>query len=158
MSFKRMTKKTEFYVALILIAFCLIIQVRSGQFFTPNNIVDQLRSLTIPMMFAMGEMMVLISGGVDCSFPAIASLSMYFVCTKLDGVFSNPIPYFLIAMALGLVMGAVPASETRQAIWPFFTCHTWLTREDTAVFCHLVLPPVYTMTRTLSPYLAAAIS
>ena len=107
MSFKRMTKKTEFYVALILIAFCLIIQVRSGQFFTPNNIVDQLRSLTIPMMFAMGEMMVLISGGVDCSFPAIASLSMYFVCTKLDGVFSNPIPYFLIAMALGLVMGAV---------------------------------------------------
>ena len=107
MSFKRMTKKTEFYVALILIAFCLIIQVRSGQFFTPNNIVDLLRSLTIPMMFAMGEMMVLISGGVDCSFPAIASLAMYFVCTKLDGAFTNPIPYFLIAMALGLVMGAL---------------------------------------------------
>ena len=70
MSLKRLTKKTEFYVALILIAFCLIIQARSGQFFTPNNIVDLLRSLTIPMMFAVGEMMVLISGGVDCSvFP-----------------------------------------------------------------------------------------
>jgi simple sugar transport system permease protein len=81
--------------------------MRSGQFFTGNNIVDLLRSLTIPTMFCVGEMMVLISGGVDCSFPAIASLSMYFVCTKMDGMFSNPIPYFLVAMLLGLAMGAV---------------------------------------------------
>ena len=104
---KRLLKKTEFYIAIILVLFCLLIQVRSGQFFTPNNIVDLLRSMTIPTMFCIGEMMVLISGGVDCSFPAIASLSMYFVCKNLDGAFSNPIPYFLIAMALGLVMGAI---------------------------------------------------
>lgn len=107
MNLKRLTKKTEFYVAIILVAFCLLVQVRSGQFFTPNNIVDLLRSLIIPTMFCIGEMMVLISGGVDCSFPAIASLSMYFVCKQLDGAFSNPIPYFLVAMALGLLMGAV---------------------------------------------------
>lgn len=104
---KRMMKRTEFYVAIILVAFCLLVQIRSGQFFTPNNIVDLLRSLTIPMMFCIGEMMVLISGGVDCSFPAIASLSMYFVCTKLDGAFDNPVPYFIIAMILGLLMGAL---------------------------------------------------
>lgn len=104
---KRMMKRTEFYVAIILVAFCLLVQIRSGQFFTPNNIVDLLRSLTIPMMFCIGEMMVLISGGVDCSFPAIASLSMYFVCTKLDGAFDNPVPYFIIAMVLGLLMGAL---------------------------------------------------
>ena len=51
--------------------------------------------------------MVLISGGVDCSFPAIASLAMYFVCTKLDGAFENPIPYFIVATLLGLLMGAL---------------------------------------------------
>ena len=97
---KKVTKKTEFYIALILIVFCMIVQVRSGQFFTPNNIVDLLRSMTIPTMFCIGEMMVLISGGVDCSFPAVASLAMYFVCTKLDGAFSNPIPYFVVAVLL----------------------------------------------------------
>lgn len=107
MNFKRLTKKTEFYIALILIALCLLVQVRSGQFFTPNNIVDLLRSMIIPTMFCIGEMMVLISGGVDCSFPAIASLAMYFVCTKLDGAFENPIPYFIVAMLLGLAMGAL---------------------------------------------------
>ena len=71
MNFKRLTKKTEFYIAVIILAFCLLVQVRSGQFFTGNNIVDLLRSMTIPMMFCVGEMMVLISGGVDCSFPAM---------------------------------------------------------------------------------------
>lgn len=107
MNWKRLTKKTEFYIAIILVLFCLLVQVRSGQFFTPNNIVDLLRSMTIPTMFCIGEMMVLISGGVDCSFPAVASLSMYFVCTKLDGAFSNPIMYFVVAMILGLIMGAI---------------------------------------------------
>ena len=87
--------------------FCILVQLRSGQFFTNNNIVDLLRSMTIPMMFCVGEMMVLISGGVDCSFPAIASLSMYFVCTRMDGMFGNPLPYFLVAILLGLMMGAL---------------------------------------------------
>lgn len=107
MNLKKLTKKTEFYIGLILLLFCLLVQVRSGQFFTPNNIVSLLRSMIIPTMCCIGEMMVLISGGVDCSFPAIASLSMYFVCTRLDGAFSNPVPYYLVAMVLGLIMGTL---------------------------------------------------
>ncbi len=107
MDLKRLTKRTEFYVAVIIVLFCLLVQIRSGQFFTGNNIVDLLRAMTIPAMFCVGEMMVLLSGGVDCSFPAISSLAMYFVCTKMDGMFSNPIPYFIVAILLGLCMGAV---------------------------------------------------
>lgn len=107
MNLKKITKKTEFYIAVIILVFCILVQLRSGQFFTNNNIVDLLRSMTISMMFCVGEMMVLISGGVDCSFPAIASLSMYFVCTRMDGMFGNPLPYFLVAILLGLMMGAL---------------------------------------------------
>lgn len=107
MNLKRLTKKTECYIGIIIVVFAAVVQLRSGQFLSGNNIVDLLRSLTIPAMFLIGEMMVLVSGGVDCSFPAIASLSMYFVCLKFDGVFDNPIPYFLLAMLIGLAMGAV---------------------------------------------------
>lgn len=108
MNMKRLTKKTEFYIAIIIVVFSVIVEIRSGgQFFTGNHMVDMLRSLTVPTMFCIGEMMVLISGGVDCSFPAIASLCMYFVCTRLDGAFSSSIPYFLIAMAIGIVLGAL---------------------------------------------------
>ena len=107
MEWKKIRKRTEVYLFIVIAAFCLLVEVRSGQFFSPNNIVDLLRSLTIVAMFCVGEMMVLISGGVDCSFPAIASLSMYFVCTKFEGAFTGPVPYFLAAMVIGLVLGTV---------------------------------------------------
>jgi simple sugar transport system permease protein len=55
----------------------LVIQFRSGQFFTPNNLVDLASALIVPGLFAIGAFMVLLSGGIDVSFPALASLSMY---------------------------------------------------------------------------------
>jgi len=38
--FKKITQDTEFWVFIIIVILSLIIQVRSGQFFTNNNIVD----------------------------------------------------------------------------------------------------------------------
>jgi Ribose/xylose/arabinose/galactoside ABC-type transport systems, permease components len=102
---KKILHSSEFYVGVIIILFGLLIQMRSGQFFTGNNLVDILRSFTIPVMFCMGELMVLISGGVDCSFPAIASLSMFVVCKYMENVTTNPLPFFLVAALIGLVFG-----------------------------------------------------
>ena len=51
---KKILHSSEFYVGVIIILFCLLIQARSGQFFTGNNLVDILRSFTIPVMFCMG--------------------------------------------------------------------------------------------------------
>ncbi len=104
---RKLLKKTEFYLVLIIAAFCIIVEFRSGQFFTGNNIVDLPRSLTIPAMFALGEMMVLISGGVDVSFPAIASLSMFVSCYELSSVVDNPWIFFIAAMLIGLGLGAI---------------------------------------------------
>lgn len=107
MTMKKMLGKTEFYIAIIIALFCMLVEVRSGQFFTGNNIVDLIRSFTVPIMFCIGEMMVLISGGVDVSFPAIASMSMFISCYKLEGVVSNPLLFFLVAMLIGLAIGAL---------------------------------------------------
>ena len=41
---KGLLKQTEFYVFCIIVAFALIIQVRSGLFFTSNNLMDLVRS------------------------------------------------------------------------------------------------------------------
>ena len=79
---RKLTGRSEFYITLVLIALCLLIQLRSGQFFTSNNIVDLLSALVVPGIFAIGEFMVIVSGGFDVSFPALASLSCFAV-TKL---------------------------------------------------------------------------
>ncbi|MCL1855480.1 MAG: ABC transporter permease, partial [Clostridia bacterium] len=87
----------------------ILIQIRSGQFFTNNNIVDMIRSMIIPGIFAIGTLMVIVSGGIDVSFTAVASLAMY--CTTvilLSRNYSGPVilPY-LMGAGLGLVMGLI---------------------------------------------------
>jgi len=104
---KRMFTSTEFYVGIVLVLLCLLIQMKSGQFFTGNNAVDLLRAFSVPAMFCIGEMFVIITGGVDVSFPAIASMAMFIVCSQLEHVTDNPILFFVAAMLIGLAVGLV---------------------------------------------------
>lgn len=93
---------------MIIIALGIVIQIRSGQFFTGNNIVDLLSAMIVPGLFAIAEFLALISGGIDVSFPALASLSAY-ATTKmlLDmGYEGNVLLAFVIAVAIGALLGA----------------------------------------------------
>ncbi len=105
---RKLTGRSEFYILLVFIALCLLIEVRSHQFFTPNNIVDLLSALVVPGIFAIGEFMVIVSGGFDVSFPALASLTGFAV-TKLllnmdyQGGVWLPI---LMTLAIGGLLGA----------------------------------------------------
>ena len=107
MNWKRVFKSTEFYVAVVLLLLCMAVQINSGQFFTGNNLVDITRAFSIPAMFCIGEMFVIITGGVDVSFPAIASMSMFIVCSEMESVTSNPLAFFVVAMLIGLAIGLI---------------------------------------------------
>ncbi|MDR1611219.1 MAG: ABC transporter permease [Planctomycetota bacterium] len=107
MRFKRHLRRSEPYIFAALLLLCLAVELRSGQFFTGNNIVDLARSLTVPAIFCIGEMLVLISGGVDVSFPAIASLSMYVVSRYLDDYQGTVALNLFVGAVLGLVMGGL---------------------------------------------------
>ena len=73
---KKLFQSNEPYIFLIIIVLGIVVQIRSGQFFTGNNIVDLLSAMIVPGLFAIAEFMALISGGIDVSFPALASLHM----------------------------------------------------------------------------------
>ena len=104
---KRLFTSTEFYIGIVLLLLCFMIQAKSGQFFTGNNAVDLLRAFSVPAMFCIGEMFVIITGGVDVSFPAIASMSMFIVCSRMEQVTDNPLLFFAAAMLIGLAVGLV---------------------------------------------------
>ena len=107
LSTKRLLR-TEFFLILALVALALLIEWRSGGlFFTSNNSIRLARALIIPAMFCIGQMMILISGGVDVSFPAIASLSSFIVVTRLAAFEGSVAVLFLVGALLGLLMGAV---------------------------------------------------
>jgi simple sugar transport system permease protein len=107
MQLKKMTHRTEFYIFLAIVVFAIMVQARSGQFFTNNNIVDVVRSLIVPAMFCIGEMVIILSGGIDVSFPVIASLSMYLVCTRMIDSAAGVWAMLLAGLLIGLGLGAV---------------------------------------------------
>lgn len=106
---KKLLKKNEFYIFVTIVVLCLIIEIRSGQFFTGNNIIDILRSLVIPGMFSVGAFIVIVSGGIDVSFPALASLVAYATSSLLVSTgFQGPVIVpFIIGIVMGIVLGAL---------------------------------------------------
>ena len=105
---KKILGCTEFYVFLLIVVVGLLIQARSGQFFTSNNIVDIASAMIVPGIFAVGIFMVLVSGGIDVAFPALASLCAY-ATTKLflDMSYTGSVLLpLLFAIVLGALLGA----------------------------------------------------
>lgn len=116
----RLLRSNEFYVALVILAVALVIQARSGQFFTSNNLVDIANAMVVPGLFAIGTHLVLVSGGIDVSFPALASLAVYATTRFLvDQGFEGPVIIpFLMAMALGALLGAFNGLFTSRLTVP----------------------------------------
>lgn len=108
-NFKRMTRRTEFWIFLVLIIMCATIQtVSGGQLFESSTVVTILRSMVVDGMFAMICLVVMVSGGFDLSFPAIAALAYSLSCTiceKMGWCSENAWAGFLMAMAIGAVLG-----------------------------------------------------
>lgn len=109
---KKLWRRNEFYIFLILLVLCVFIEIQSGQFFTNNNLVDMLRAMIVPGIFAIGVLIVLVSGGIDVSFPAIALLSMYST-TKILMFWNyegSILLAFIISGVIGLLLGLINAA------------------------------------------------
>lgn len=104
---KSMLKQTEFYVFCIIILFSIIIQIRSGQFFTSNNLMDIVRSMIVPGIYALCALFSFVSTGADVSFPLIAALSAYTSITLGNQYNLGVIPIFLIAILTGCAIGCI---------------------------------------------------
>ena len=93
----------------MIIGLIILIQLKSGQFFTPNNLVDLARSCIIPCILTVGVMIQLVASSIDVSFPAIAMLSMYVVtnlATKYQ--YTGPVIFlFLFAAIIGFLLGSL---------------------------------------------------
>ncbi len=106
---RRFTRKTEFYIFIVLLIMCIMIQVVSGgQLLEANTLADIARSMIIFGMFALMNLMVVISGGFDLSFPTLASLSYAAsttICLMMGWCEQTAWMAFLIAGVIGLVLG-----------------------------------------------------
>lgn len=105
-------KSNEFLVGLTLVALSILIGLINPVFFSMGNLFDLLRSATVMGIFAMGVLIVIVSGGIDVSFTAIAVFALY-VTVRLAqrwGVDPGLPALYAIAATIGLGLGLINAT------------------------------------------------
>ncbi len=101
--------RNEVLVALVIAAFCALATIADPGFLSMPTLTDLLRGGIVLGIFATGAMLVLVSGGIDVSFTAVAAFAMYATTLALVN-FAPGMPWwgaFAVAMALGALLGAV---------------------------------------------------
>lgn len=100
----------EMIVLYFIVVLCTAISLKAPAFFTVGTVFDTARSMLITVMFALCQMMVIVSGGIDVSFPAIANFSLYFTIHYMNLFkIDNVLVAFLISALIGLAWGSVNA-------------------------------------------------
>lgn len=96
-------RRNETLVFLIIVAFCLLTTAVDPAFLSLPTLFDLLRNSIVTGIFAIGVLLVLISGGIDVSFTAIAAFAMYATTLTLVQL-GVDVPWYA-AFALSILIG-----------------------------------------------------
>ena len=101
--------RNETLVAGVILLFCLAATISDPRFFSITTVSDLLRASIVIGILAVGAMLVLVSGGIDVSFTAIAVFAMYSSTVLFLAVWPDaPWPLiFLVSVGLGATLGAI---------------------------------------------------
>jgi simple sugar transport system permease protein len=108
---KQLLKRNEIYLFFVIIGLSIILSIFNPNFFTLENLFDILRSYSFMGILAVGLLVVLLSGGIDISFTANATVAQYVMAYLLV---NNPEMSIFLAViipcAIGIALGGVNAS------------------------------------------------
>jgi ribose transport system permease protein len=112
--------KKELTMLAVLIALAAITAVLNPSFLGADNLRNNVRHISLISLFALGEAVVIISGGIDLSIGSIICLSSmvtsYLAVVQGVGIGTAALAALLLSVAIGLLQGAVIA---RLGVQPF---------------------------------------
>lgn len=101
--------RNETLVAAVILAFCVVATLSDPLFFSVTTVSDLLRASIVIGIFAIAAMLVLVSGGIDVSFTAVAVFAMY-AATKIALALWPEMPWpliFVLSTVIGAGLGAI---------------------------------------------------
>lgn len=101
--------RNEALVAAVILAFCALAALSDPNFLSLPTLFDLARAGIVLGIFAVGVLVVLVSGGIDVSFTAIAAFALYTTTLGLV-TYAPDLPWplaFAVAMAIGAALGAI---------------------------------------------------
>lgn len=107
---RRKLRPMEIILFFIIILYCITVAIKNPAFLSFNTLSDLLRLSSGTLIVSAGVLVILISGGIDVSFTAVAVVAGY---SSIKFMMHLGIDSVLVAMAfaiiLGLIMGAINA-------------------------------------------------
>ena len=119
---KFLTKSTERIMTCLVIIIIAVFMILSPDFRSINTLFNMIRAIEITAIMAIPCLLVFICGGIDLSFMAVASFSMYASVT-LFNVIGGEVPIilmFLFGIAVGIGLGLVNAFFVNVTKMPIF--------------------------------------
>ncbi|WP_413737341.1 ABC transporter permease [Sodalis sp. RH21] len=112
MDIYKLFKARESLLLILIILFSIGIALINPAFISLDNIASLLKSYTVLGIFALGVLLVLISGGFDVSFTAIAqvvqyAIVYYFIQENLDNIYLAIVCSLIIGAVMGLFNGVI---------------------------------------------------
>lgn len=110
------------FVLIILVLVMGLFSVLNPSFLTLRNLFDLFRTMIVTGIFACGVMMIIINGGIDMSFMAIAICSAYMTVRLATSLgFQGPILVLMIISAvIGMLFGFLNAFLVNKFEIPIF--------------------------------------
>ena len=102
-------RRHEVQIAGIVILMAIVFSALSPGFLSTSNLITLLENYSVMAIMAAGLLVVLISGGIDISFAAIAAVTQYLVATILIQMGGNWLVAFALSAVFGCLLGAVNA-------------------------------------------------
>ena len=107
---QRISGRSEVYLAGVVVALSVALFLLNPKFLTAENLFDVLRNNSFLGIVALGELVVLVSGGIDVSFTAIATVAQYIMGVIMTRyAVENVFLAFLIPIPIGVALGAFNA-------------------------------------------------
>jgi len=108
-SFARFRRSHEFWLLMVIAALVVFLSIATDSFLTFQNLFDLLTSYAFLGILAAGLLVVLISGGIDISFTATASIAQYVTMLLANRYGLDWFTVFALATTVGIACGAINA-------------------------------------------------
>lgn len=106
--FHRPATGMEKYLAVVVVLYITVVAMKNPLFFSLETVFDTVRAGSTMMIFGLGLLVVLIAGGIDVSFTAVAVFSGYLAVRVMlaSGIDSLALAFAIAAVA-GALMGVL---------------------------------------------------
>lgn len=101
----RLVGQHEFWLGLLVVVLAIGLSSATDEFLSLGNLTDVATSYAILGILACGLFVVLISGGIDISFPAMTAIAQYAMASWVIAHGGNFALALLLSMSVGLLLG-----------------------------------------------------